>query len=95
MQIQNNQYSYIDSKNRYTLNNGVLRNIANIEDEKVLLVFESLQVSKRLEELFFHPININDSSALLKIQYHPNQNLHESSHHFHFTFDSNRTIFHI
>jgi cell filamentation protein len=77
MQIQNNQYSYIDSKNRYTLNNGVLRNIANIEDEKVLLVFESLQVSKRLEELFFHPININDSSALLKIHHHLFQDVYE------------------
>ncbi|MEY3984239.1 MAG: hypothetical protein RL160_1798 [Bacteroidota bacterium] len=64
------RYSYHDPFNEYTLKNGVLRNLAQIEDEKVLQLFESFKVSKRLEELFADPITIADSSALLKIHYH-------------------------
>lgn len=47
-----NKYKYIDPDFQYTNKNGVLKNLANIEDEKVLLAYESLKVSKRLEELY-------------------------------------------
>jgi cell filamentation protein len=67
MQTPNNQYNYVDPLNQYTLSSGVLLNKANIEDEKVLLAYESIKVSKRLEELYLHPIQIKDSSALLEI----------------------------
>ena len=56
MQTPNNQYNYVDPLNQYTLSSGVLLNKANIEDEKVLLAYESIKVSKRLEELYLHPI---------------------------------------
>ena len=47
-----NDYQYADPDQKYTYRNGVLRNLANIEDEKILLAFESLKVTKRVEELF-------------------------------------------
>jgi cell filamentation protein len=70
MQIPNNQYRYVDPINQYVQQNGVLLNLANIEDEKVLLAYESLKVAKRLEELYSNPIKITDSSALLEIHKH-------------------------
>jgi cell filamentation protein len=70
MKESDDRYSYHDPFNEYTLKNGVLRNLAQIEDEKVLLLYESFKVSKRLEELFADPVTIVDSSALLKIHYH-------------------------
>jgi len=72
-----NRYSYLDPINQYTLKNGVLRNLANIEHENVLLIFESLKVSKRLEELYSHPINIIDSGSLLEIHHHLFQDVYE------------------
>ena len=77
MQIPNNSYSYLDPVNQYIQQNGVLRNIANIEDEKVLLVYESLKVSKRLEELYSNPIKITDSNALMEIHKHLFQDVYE------------------
>lgn len=65
MKNSGDRYNYLDPFNEYTLENGVLRNLAKIEDEKVLLAFESLKVSRRLEELYANPIKILDSSALL------------------------------
>ena len=50
-----NNYQYIDPDHKYTNKNGVLHNLANVEDEKVLLAYESLKVSKRVEELFENP----------------------------------------
>lgn len=47
-----NNYKYVDPDYNYTDKNGILYNLADIKDEKVLLVFESLKVTKRLEELF-------------------------------------------
>jgi hypothetical protein len=41
-----NNYQYIDPEFQYTAKNGVLLNLANIEDEKILLAYESLKVSK-------------------------------------------------
>lgn len=77
MQAPKNKYNYLDPINQYTLKNGVLRNLPNIEDEKVLLAYESLKVSNRIEELFDNPITIVDSSALLKIHHHLFQDVYE------------------
>jgi len=72
-----NSYRYLDHINQYTLKNGVLKNLANIEDENVLLIYESLKVSKRLEELHTNPISIIDSSSLLEIHRHLFQDVYE------------------
>lgn len=77
MQGSENNYNYLDPINQYTLKNGVLRNLPNIEDEKVLLAYESFKVSNRIEELFDNPISIVDSSALLKIHQHLFQDVYE------------------
>ena len=50
-----NSYKYIDPDYKYTNKNGVLYNLANIDNERVLSVFESLKVTKRLEELYENP----------------------------------------
>lgn len=65
-----NSYKYLDPKNKYTDANGVLYNLANIKDEKVLILFESLKVSKRIEELIENPIKIKDSNSLLTIHHY-------------------------
>jgi cell filamentation protein len=70
MPAMENNYHYLDPDNRYTNKNGLLYNLANIEDEKVLLAFESLKVAKRVEELLENPIRIKDSNSLLKIHHH-------------------------
>ena len=77
MPTPKNRYSYLDPINQYTLKNGVLRNKANIEDENVLLIYESLTVSKRLEELYSNPIEIIDSGSLLEIHRHLFQDVYE------------------
>ncbi len=65
-----NSYKYLDPKHKYTDANGVLYNLANIKDEKVLILFESLKVSKRIEELIENPIKIKDSNSLLTIHHY-------------------------
>jgi cell filamentation protein len=55
----------------------VLHNLANIEDEKILLAYESLKVSKRVEELIENPIKIKDSNSLLIIHYYLFQDVYE------------------
>ncbi len=72
-----NNYQYIDPESQYTSKNGVLLNLANIEDEKILLAYESLKVSKRVEELFENPIKIKNSNALLVIHHHLFQDVYE------------------
>lgn len=72
-----NNYHYLDTELKYTNKNGLLNNLANIEDEKILLVFESLKVSKRIEELIDKPIKIKDSDSLLKIHYYLFQDVYE------------------
>jgi cell filamentation protein len=62
----NYNYSYIDSLNQYTYSNGVLKNLANIQEEQALLLYESLKVSKRIEELFVKPIKIKNLESILK-----------------------------
>ena len=55
----------------------MLHNLANIEDDKILLVYESLKVSKRVEELFENPIKIKDSNSLLIIHHYLFQDVYE------------------
>lgn len=70
MPFMENSYQYLDPDHEYTNKNGVLHNLANIEDEHVLLSYESLKVSKRVEELYENPIEILDSTSLLKINHY-------------------------
>jgi cell filamentation protein len=63
----NYNYSFNDGLNQYTYSNGVLKNLANIQEEQALLLYESLKVSKRIEELFVIPIKITNSESLLEI----------------------------
>lgn len=72
-----NNYQYIDLNNKYSNKTGVLHNLANIEDEKILLAYESLKVSKRVEELIENPIKINESNSLLIIHHHLFQDVYE------------------
>ena len=72
-----NSYHYLDPDFKYTNKNGLLNNLANIEDEKVLLAFESLKVAKRVEELTENPFKITDSHSLLKIHHHLFQDVYE------------------
>lgn len=73
----NNNYSYIDGLNQYTYSNGVLKNLANIQEERALLLYESLKVSKRIEELFEQPIKITNSGSLLEIHRYLFQDVYE------------------
>jgi cell filamentation protein len=72
-----NNYQYLDPDFIYTNKNGVLHNLAKIEDERILSAFESLKVSKRIEELIENPIKIKDSSSLLKIHHHLFQDVYD------------------
>jgi cell filamentation protein len=72
-----NSYHYEDPDLKYTNKNGLLHNLARIEDEKVLLAFESIKVTKRLEELLENPNKIKDSNSLLKIHHHLFQDVYE------------------
>ena len=72
-----NKYQYLDSNQKYSNENGVLYNLADIQDEKILLLYESLKVTKRVEELFDNPIKIKDSSSLLKIHKHLFQDVYK------------------
>lgn len=71
-----NNYKYIDVNHKYTDKNGVLHNLANIEDGKILLAYESLKVSKRVEELIENPIKIKDSNSLLIIHHYLFQDIY-------------------
>ena len=72
-----NNYQYIDPEYNYTHKNGVLLNLAHIEDEQILLAYESLKVSRRVEALFENPIKIKDSNSLLIIHHHLFQDIYE------------------
>lgn len=72
-----NNYQYLDPEYKYSNKNGLLHNLANIKDEKILLVFESLKVSKRVEELLENPIKIKDSNTLLDIHKYMFQDVYE------------------
>jgi cell filamentation protein len=70
MENNENNYHYLDPDLNYTNKNGLLHNVANIQDEKILVVFESLKVTKRVEELLENPLKIKDSNTLLTIHHH-------------------------
>lgn len=72
-----NNYQYIDPDYKYTGKSGVLRNLVNIEDGKVLLAYESLKVSKRVEELFENPIKLKGADSLLTIHHYLFQDVYE------------------
>ncbi len=73
----NYNYSYNDGLNQYTYSNGVLKNLANIQEQQALLLYESLKVSKRIEELFVKPIKITNSESILKIHQYLFQDVYE------------------
>ena len=72
-----NDYKYLDPNHKYTDKNGVLYNLANIKDEKVLAIYESLKVSKRLEEFYENPLKIKGSSSLITIHHYLFQDVYE------------------
>jgi cell filamentation protein len=72
-----NNYQYIDPDFVYTNKNGVLHNLANIEDENVLLAYESLKVTKRVEDLIENPITPIDSNSLISIHYYLFQDVYK------------------
>lgn len=77
MENNENSYRYLDPDFKYTDKNGLLHNLVNIKNEKVLLAFESLKVTKRVEELLENPIKIKDSNTLLNIHHHLFQDVYE------------------
>lgn len=72
-----NNYQYLDPEEKYTNSKGVLHNLANIKDERVLVAFESFKVTKRLEELYALTFKIKDSSALLYLHKHLFQDVYD------------------
>jgi cell filamentation protein len=61
-------YEYIDPDFDYiNPKTNVLRNKANIDNSELLLAFESMKSSRRLEELKETPIKIKNSQSLLDI----------------------------
>ncbi len=64
-------YKYVDPDYTYTdLKTGILRNLADITDQDVLLFFESGAVAKRIQELYENPIKIKGVESLLTIHKH-------------------------
>jgi arsenate reductase-like glutaredoxin family protein len=62
-----NNYDYIDLDSIYTdTKTGILRNKENISDREVLLAFESLKVSEKLELLQENPSKIKNPILCLK-----------------------------
>lgn len=63
-----NHYEYIDPDYIYTdPKTKLLRNKENIDDKDILISFESLKVSEKLEQLQDNPIKIKNSDSLLEI----------------------------
>lgn len=61
-------YKYIDPDYAYTdSKTGILRNLADIKDQDVLLFFESGAVTKRIKELYENPIKIKGVESLFAI----------------------------
>lgn len=73
----NNEYQYLDPKLKYSDENGVLYNLAEIKDSKILNIYESLKVAKRVEELLEKPLKIKNSDTLLKIHHHLFQDVYK------------------
>lgn len=70
-------YKYIDPEYTYTdPKTGVLRNLANITDEDILLFAESGAVTKRVQQLHINPIRIIDIHSLFIIHQHLFQDIY-------------------
>ena len=66
-----NSYGYIDPDYLYTYpKTGILRNLFDIIDQKVLLFVESAAVTKRVQELYENPFKITGIESLFKIHGH-------------------------
>lgn len=72
-----NNYKYLDPNLKYTDENGILYNLKNIKDEKVLAIYESLKVTRRLEELHEKPLKIKGSNSLITIHHYLFQDVYE------------------
>ena len=71
-------YKYLDPDYVYTdPNTGILRNIPGITDAEDLLFFESAAVSKRIKELYEHPIKIKGLDSLFEIHKYLFQDVYE------------------
>jgi cell filamentation protein len=71
-------YQYLDPDYSYTdIKTGLLRNKEKIDDGQLLLAFESLKCSERLEELSKNPIKIKKSTSLLAIHKHLFQDVYD------------------
>jgi cell filamentation protein len=72
-----NAYEYIDPDYIYTdPKSGLLRNIQDISDPDVFLFVESAAVTKRLQELYEHPIKIKGIESLFEIHRHLFQDMY-------------------
>ncbi len=72
-----NSYKYIDPDFTYTVpKTGLLRNLQDITDPEVLLFVESGAVTKRLKELYEHPIKIKGIDSLFEIHKHLFQDIY-------------------
>lgn len=70
-------YKYLDPDYTYTdPKTGILRNLADITDQDVLLFVESGVVTKRLQELFENPIKIKGIESLFAIHRHLFQDIY-------------------
>lgn len=66
-----NSYKYVDPDYTYTdPKTGILRNLADITDQEVLLFVESGAVTKRMQELYENPIKIKGIESLFAIHRH-------------------------
>lgn len=73
-----NSYKYIDPNYTYTdSNTGLLKNLQDITDFDVLLFVESGAVTKRLQELYEHPVKIKGIDSLFQIHKHLFQDIYE------------------
>jgi cell filamentation protein len=72
-----NSYNYIDPEYTYTdPKTGILRNLANITDQDVLLFIESGAVTKRIQELYENPVKIKGIESLFAIHRHLFQDIY-------------------
>lgn len=70
-------YKYIDPYFTYTdPRTGLLRNLQEITDPDVLLFVESVAVTKRLQELYEHPIKIKGVDSLFEVHRHLFQDIY-------------------
>ncbi len=72
-----NTYKYVDPDFTYTdPKTGILRNLADITDQDVLLFVESGAVAKRIQELYENPIKIKGIESIFAIHRHLFQDIY-------------------